>query len=170
MVNTVWPGCALELDEPAVPDHEVLRNSEPESGAVRSTRDQWIEQGVADMRRNAGAVILELDARDEPVARRADALLESARVRSSMRPRAPTACIALRPRLSIAWMMRCRSRSRAWQARIVIPLDQHTAVGFTAQQVIDVLAELMDIQTLTSTVRDRGRAWSRPAPRGDRPR
>ena len=45
-------------------------------------------------------------------------------------------------------MMRCRSRSALGQTRIVIALDEHAAVRFAAHQVIDVLAQFMDVETL----------------------
>src|SRR5262249_19786948 len=56
---------ALELDEPVVTTDEILRDGESEARAVGSTRHEGIEQRLAQMLRHAGAVVLELHARDE---------------------------------------------------------------------------------------------------------
>ena len=65
-------GAAFEFDEAVVTAHEILRDGETESGAVRTTCDQRIEQRVAQLLWHAGTVVLELHARDESVATRAD--------------------------------------------------------------------------------------------------
>src|SRR5262245_40352277 len=54
-------GTAVELDQPVVPGHQVLRDGETETRAVGTPRDQRIKDRVLELGRNARAVVLDLD-------------------------------------------------------------------------------------------------------------
>ena len=71
--------------------------------------------------------------------------VRGARVRSTMRPRSPTACSALRARFSSAWMIWFAVDLGIRQARVVVALDQHAGARFAAQQPVHVLAELVHV-------------------------
>src|SRR5690606_6264995 len=66
-------GGALELDQPVVATDQVLRDGEAEPGAARAPGDERIEQGHSQVLGYAGAVVLELHAGDQAMARRPDA-------------------------------------------------------------------------------------------------
>ena len=70
---------------------------------------------------------------------------DSARVRRAIRPLSPIACKALRATFSSAWIDLMPIQHRVGQARIVVALDDHRVARFGAQQVIDVLADLVDV-------------------------
>ena len=55
-------GPGLILDEAAVAAHQVLGNRQTETGAVRAAGDQRVEDGLREVCRHAGAVVLDLDA------------------------------------------------------------------------------------------------------------
>ena len=101
---------AVEFDQPAMAADEILRDSQAEACPVGAAGNERIENGVADFRKHAGAVVLELNRGHQPMAPRADAdAVRAARVRSTRRGActAPldNACMALRPRFNMAWMM-----------------------------------------------------------------
>src|SRR5262245_54571083 len=66
---------ALELYEPVVPDHQILGNGQPQPASLLSSGHQRIEQCVANVRRHARAIVFELDAGYQTVARGTDALI-----------------------------------------------------------------------------------------------
>ena len=147
---------------------QILGNAQPQSRAVGAARHQRIEDRVADRSRYAGTVVLELDGGDQAVARRAQKRVGAARVRSTRRgarfaAAAASACSALRPRFSIAWMMWSGSTVTRRQARIVVAVDQHAGGRLAAQQVVDALEHLVHVDLLLRRRAARARAWSRAA-------
>jgi len=103
---------AVEFDQPVVATDEVLGDREAEP-CRPGGGDQRVEDRVLEVRGHSRAVVLDLDAGDHAVARLPMLALVSARVRSTMRPRSPTAWMALRPRFSSAWMIWLRSSRSA---------------------------------------------------------
>ena len=113
--------------------------------------DQRIENARAQLGGHAGAVVLDLHARHQPMAHRADAHVGQrtrAQHDAAALARPPAARCA--PTLSSAWMIWLRSSMRARQARIVVALDQHGRRRFGAQQVIHVLAQLVHVHRCPS--------------------
>src|SRR5512135_2925677 len=135
------PRTAVELDQPVVAADEVLRDGEAEAGAALAARDERIEHGVLDFAGHPGAVVLDLDARDDAIAPAADA-----RVRE--RPRAQHDAPAGAHRLDrVADEVEPRLddlvavESQARPARIVVAFDHDARRSLGGEQVTDVLHE-----------------------------
>src|ERR1044072_9170290 len=62
----------FETDQAVVTADQVLRDREPESGAVRTPGDERIEQRLAQVVGHAGPVVFELHARDDTMPASAD--------------------------------------------------------------------------------------------------
>ena len=152
-MNSGQTGATLELDQAVVATDQVLRDRETEPRAVGASGHERIEQRVAQVVGHAGTVVFELHARDQPVAARADVDVgQRARAQHDAPALAVAfcaiACSALRPRLSIAWMMRLRSSAQRRQARIVVALDRRRRRRIGCEQVADVLQQLVNVDRL----------------------
>src|SRR5262245_17924563 len=137
---------ALEFDEPAVTGDEVLCDGEPEARPARPPGDERIENARAQLRRHAGAIVLDLHTRDEAMARGADAHI---RQRTCPERDAPTTVaerlhgIARHVEQRLDDLISIQQRAR--QARVVIAIDDHFRARFRTQQVEHVLAELVHV-------------------------
>ena len=141
------PGWLSNSIDAAVAADQVLRDAQAESGAVATAGHQRIEDACrASPAARPGR-------RPRPGRWRPGddgagrcSRWTSARVRSTMRPRSPSACRALRATFSSAWIIWLRSTCTAGQARVVVALDRDARRRFDAQQVIDVLTDLVDVE------------------------
>ena len=60
-------GVALTLDQSLVLTNDVLRNGQPQPGAIRAAADHWKEKGVLQLGWNAWPVVDDFDLGDQPV-------------------------------------------------------------------------------------------------------
>src|SRR6185312_9366899 len=136
---------ALELDETAVANDEVLRDGKPEAGAARATGDERIEEAPTQLRSDARAIVLHLNARRESVPAPGD---HDVRERTRSQGDPP----ALADRLQrVARDVEQRLyeliaiEERARQARVVVALDRNGGRCFGPEQPMHVLADFVHV-------------------------
>src|SRR5678815_3613187 len=147
-------GPALELDQAIVTAHQVLRDREPESGAIRTPGDERIEQRLAQVVGHARPVVFELHARDQAMTAGADVHVGQ---RARAQYDATLAAVVLRDRLQrVAAEVEHRlddqiaiQRQRR-QARIVVALDRHGRRRIGCEQVAHVLQQLVNVRLLAT--------------------